>query len=88
MKYKILYISPLGLLEICKRGFHHVQVVANDLPQDTKYIRSFVDGDTSGWGRIGIVIESESFDELKEGDVIPVLLEPVFEKIQQNQVIE
>ena len=80
MRYKILYLHPIVLISICQHGTEHVKVI-NGLPLDTKYIRSFVN-DASGWGRVGVVIESSSFEELKDGDEIPVINpEPVFEKV-------
>jgi len=81
MRHKILYVSPQILIELCKGPSIAAIVVKNVLPSDTKFIRAFNE-DTSGWGQIGLVLESDQFEELKEGDLIPVLPKPVFEKIQ------
>lgn len=67
-------------IEACKNGINKVKVIENTIPKDAKFIRSFTD-DLTGWGRIGIVIESESFEELKDGDVIPIHPDPQFENV-------
>lgn len=78
MKLKILYVSPQFIIELCKWGAKDVEVIDNVLPADTKYIRAFTD-DTTGWGRIGIVIQSDSFPKLQDGQEIPVI-HPLFNK--------
>jgi len=80
MKHKILKISPFMFLSMCKEDTINVRVVANILPKDAKFIRAYTD-DYTGWGYISLIIESESFEEIKEGDVIPILPYPIFEKI-------
>jgi hypothetical protein len=79
MKYKILSVSPHVFLEICKNGCAGVEVIKNAIPQDARYVRAYIEN-LNGWGYVNLVLESESFSELKEGDVIPMLLHPIFEK--------
>jgi hypothetical protein len=84
MKYSILKISSLIFIEICKHGMDKVKVVDNALPEDAKFVRAFVD-DNLGWGRISLVLESESFKDLNEGDEIPILPNPAFEKVYESK---
>lgn len=79
MKYKILFVSPIVLINLFKVGIINVRCVAG-LPEDVKFVRAFTD-DTTGWNKIGLVIESEQFDKLKEGDVIPTFPDPTFENL-------
>lgn len=80
MKYKILKVSPYIFIDMCKYGFDKIRIVKDSLPDDAKFIRAHVD-DVTGWGNISLVIESESFDELKDGDLIPIIPYPTFEKV-------
>lgn len=81
MKYKILYVHPSIILDLCKNGSEKTRVVDGKLPPDTKFIRAFTD-DNTGYGRIGMVIESESFKDLKDGDLIPIVSpDPLFERV-------
>jgi hypothetical protein len=77
LRYRVIYIHPIVFIDLFKYGSEKVKVI-NGLPEDATYIRSFLD-DNSGWGKIGIVIESSSFVELKEGDPMPIH-ETLFEK--------
>lgn len=49
-----------------------------EVPEDMKYVRAFVNDD-SGWGRVGVVVESKTFHDLENGDIIPPM-EILFEK--------
>lgn len=81
MKYSILKISPLIFIKFCQYGSDNIRVVENKLPEDVKFIRAYTE-DHSGWGHISLVLESESFRELKDGDEIPILPYPMFEKVR------
>lgn len=81
MRYAILRISPYFFIEF----FRHDKVVkakisSNILPEDSKFVRAFTGSDA--WGYICLVIESEKFDALKEGDEIPILPYPIFERVE------
>ncbi len=78
MRYKIIYISPIVFIELFKHGSDKVKVI-NGLPIDAMYVRSFTN-DITGWGRIGLVVESAEFEELKDGELIPIH-ETLFEKV-------
>ncbi len=79
MRYAVLRVSPYFLLEMCREGEIHARVIGHAVPDDAKYVRTYVDGT---WGYIKIVIESASFQELKEGDEIPELPSIIFDKVQ------
>ena len=80
MKYKILKVSPFIFLDMCKYGINKIRIVKDAIPDDAKFIRAHTD-DNSGWGNISLVIESELFDELKDGDLIPTIPYPTFERV-------
>ena len=80
MKYKILIVHPSIFIELCKEGLDKIRIVQNAIPNDAKYVRSHLN-DYTGWGNISLVIESESFDNLNDGDEIPVIKHPTFEKV-------
>lgn len=80
MKHKILIVHPQIVIDFCKEGLDKIRIVENAIPKDAKYIRCYLN-DFTGWGNIGIVIESESFEELQNGDEIPVIKHPTFEKV-------
>lgn len=73
-------ISPQVFINFFKHGSDAVRIIKNALPEDATYVRSFVD-DNTGHGRVGLVIESLWFDEVKEGDLIPTLPDVLFEKV-------
>jgi hypothetical protein len=77
MKHAILRVSSYILLELCKNGAEKTRIVKNELPQDAKFIRAGHDQS----GDMFLVIESESFRELKDGDEIPILENPLFERV-------
>jgi hypothetical protein len=79
MKYAILKIHPFLFVEFCKHGADKVTVAENRIPEDAKFVRAFTE-DSTGWGVVSLVLESESFEDLKQGDRIPVLPDPIFEK--------
>lgn len=84
VKHAILYVSPHTFLELCKGLYEtrNVRIIANAVPEDAKFIRAFTTDDVTGWGKIGLVIESESFEEIKEGNLMPTLSNPIFEKVR------
>ena len=53
--------------------------IINPLPEDATIVRIFQD-DTLG--TLNIVLASETFDELNEGDIIPLIQMPQFEHLQ------
>lgn len=80
MRYVILKVSPHFLVDMCRIGESHTKVIEG-LPPDTRFVRAFTD-DITGWGYISLVLESEMFNELVEGQQIPIIPYPVFEKIR------
>lgn len=81
MRYKILKVHNFIFIEMCKLGTEKVRIIKDALPEDTKYVRCYTNDD-SGWGAIYLVIESQTFDELKEGDPIPLIPGPIFERVE------
>ena len=76
MRHKILRVS-FELAANCMRGEHPgYRVVSGEIPKDAKMINI-----RHGWpDTIEILIESEEFPEVKEGEEIP-LLETMFQKV-------
>ena len=70
-------------LDIFTHGTDAVRVVANALPDNVQYVRAFC-SDRTGWGRISLVLSSESWDALHDGAVIPTLPEPLFERVEKS----
>lgn len=80
MRYKILMVHPQVFIDFCKEGLDKMRIVENAIPRDAKFVRAHLN-DFTGWGNIALVIESFLFEDLKEGDEIPVIKHPTFEKI-------
>lgn len=80
MRYKILVLSPYIILEIFKHNVSSVRIIKDTIPEDADFVRAFTN-DPTGWGNIGLIIESDSFDDVKEGEQIPIL-DPQFEKVE------
>lgn len=67
MRYRLLDIHRVLFLHMLEEGEKHYKVVKNPLPAGVKFIRAGHDF----IGRLILVLEHESFDEVKEGDEIP-----------------
>lgn len=79
-RLKILQFNTHGFLMLMKHGSDYPVRVSNPLPSDTVIVRVYQENIV---GDINLIIASESFPELKDGDVIPMLLTPpIFEKIR------
>lgn len=78
-KHAILQTHAQILIDVCKNPHptYKVELIANALPEDAK----FVSGGHDWLGRLYLVVESESFKDLKEGDEIPILPDPMFNRI-------
>ena len=77
MKEAYMRVSFFLLLEICKNGTDGVKIVKNALPQDAEYVRAGYDN----FGNMFVVLRSESFEDIKEGAIMPELPRPEFEKV-------
>jgi hypothetical protein len=62
-----------------KHGTDYPIKIINPLPEDATIIRIFQDGILDN---LNIVIASESFPELKSGDIIPPIEIPLFEQVR------
>ena len=76
-RQKILAVHPHLFLDFHIRGFKGELEIINPIPEDAKFVRVYQDGI---FGVLHIVIESESFPELKDGDEIPLIAKPMFNK--------
>ncbi len=83
MKQKILKISPHIILDIYKKGLGgDVIEVINPIPEDSFIVRT-LQGET--FGDIYVVIQSESFPVLNDGDLIPEVKRPEFSLISRGE---
>ena len=76
MKEACLRVSIYFLLDLCKKGVNHHIKVHNPVPMDAKFLRAGHDQ----YGNLYLVLESEEFKDLQDGDIIPEL-QPLFEKV-------
>lgn len=77
MRLAYLQVSAFLFLEFCKNGADRVRIVANKLPDDARFIRAGHDN----LGSLYLVLESEEFIDLKEGEEIPRLPDVMLEKV-------
>lgn len=70
MRHRMIMFNPQFLVRMMSVDLLPEVIVKNSLPVDTKYVRSFTD-DISGHGRIGIVVESEKFEDISIGERMP-----------------
>lgn len=76
-RYRILYLAPELLIELCKPGPpRFAQVTENPLPDDTRFVRAaFQDPHdlSSTWppNTVAAIVESAEFAEVPEGTLIP-----------------
>jgi hypothetical protein len=78
-KQKILNVSSYFFLEYCKHGFKGEIEVINPIPEDSTLIRVIHE---PVFGNLCFVIHSESFPALKDGDKIPEIEQPLFNKVK------
>lgn len=75
-RLKILKCNTTFFLALLKSGSRDPVKIINPLPKDATITRIFQD---NMLGNLNMVIASESFPELKEGDEIPLITMPLFE---------
>lgn len=83
-RYRIVKCTPEVLISLCKNGilFEETFVTENALPDDAKCVR-IIDqhqDERSGNLYISIVVESVEFDDVPEGEKIPMHPDVVFER--------
>lgn len=77
-RYAYFLCSAEFLVALCKRlGPQTCRLIDHAFPDDAKIIRMGHDS----FGRLIIILESQGFAELADGDEIPRLPDPVFECI-------
>lgn len=80
MRYKRLLVTPQFFVTLCREGLSNVVSVMRDgLPADARFV--YVVGSTTKVEVMELVIWSASFDELAQGDEIPVLPQPKFSRL-------
>ena len=79
MKYRRIQISGLMLIHLCGVGNIFHSKCIEGLPIGARFAYCLPD---SVYG-IYIVVEHESFDELKDGDEIPIHPSPIFERLDR-----
>jgi|CXWL01.1.fsa_nt_gi hypothetical protein len=67
MRLKRFTLSPEGLCHALRTG-SHLKIVGEGVPQDGKVVRVFPNHET---GCIELVVESESYEDLLVGCLIP-----------------
>ena len=80
-KVKYLEVSLYFLQNILKNGEQCVRVT-DGVPEDAKILRVEFPEKPYASPALLLVIESETFEELKPGDLIPKIESPIFEKIK------
>lgn len=80
-KQKILKIHPEFILRFCKWGSDKKVEVLNPIPEDSTLIRIF---QTGTYGELAMVIHSESFPSLKDGDEILEITRPEFLNVERK----
>ena len=68
-KYKQLAVSPITLLEMFKGG--KFEIIKSGLPKDAKLVNLYNAQDRHCFM---FVVESKEFDEVAEGEIIPMLI--------------
>jgi hypothetical protein len=74
-RFKYIAANAEFLIRILRNGCI-MDKVLNPLPEDTQFVR----GGNDAMGNMYIVIQSQSFEELKENDEIPFYGHILFEK--------
>lgn len=79
MKLEIVYLTADMLLEFCQSGTPLIRISSGAIPADARVVRIFVNPEAHN--QIGLVVESEAFEDVSEGYLIPPHRGPYFEKI-------
>lgn len=77
MKHAVLRFNVNIMLEHLKEDSKNMVIKNNPLPNDTKFVR----GGYDCFGNLYLVLESSTFEDIKENDGYPVIPNPEFERI-------
>lgn len=77
MRYKRVMIHPYLFVKWFEEGNEIHAKCIKGLPKDSKF--AYIYQSDSYW--INVVFEHESFEKLKDGDLIPILKSPIFEQL-------
>lgn len=89
-KLAALQVTPEFLIEFCKSGEHHFQVTDHALPADAKIVSVGSVGIEYSVRRhtLLIVLQSEEFQPVPEGQIIPLLPAVQFERNRSTKKLE
>ena len=74
-----MQVSGVFLTGICINGKLPTIEVTEGLPEGTKFAYAIPDMTYGIW----MVVEHESFPELKDGEIIPVIHSPLYRRIEE-----
>ena len=79
MHYRLVPVAGLVLVRMMEEGRQsHVRCI-NGLPSGTRFVEARIAWDQPP--QVLLLVEHESFDRLREGDVIPLHPPPIFEQV-------
>src|SRR5262245_3704230 len=78
VRYAALFVTPEVFAYMSSGSF---KVIANPLPPDFRVVGAFYSEPRHAFG---IVVESEEFEAIKAGDLIPELPPPVFTRLREG----
>ena len=81
MRLRYLPVTADFFIDLCKGGEFHV-ACQNPLPQDARIIRMGHDM----FGQLELVIESQEFGDVEEGDEIPRQPKPLFNRLDVPKI--
>ena len=76
MRYKILEINGLMLVDLFKKSITNFQVVENIIPLDSKFITAYTNM-VGHVGKLAIIIESSEFSDIPDGMPYPKIEYPI-----------
>lgn len=88
MKRAIIQITPELLSEMLIEGREIHLKVENGLPEDVKFINGRYIIDAFGCTVIQLIYESEEFEDISEGGVVPILKPAMFTRMECGEAVE
>lgn len=77
MRYKLLKVSPILILNFCQVKEVHFLITNHLIPKSARVVRTYVDAD----GLIVMIVQDESFDKVESLFEIPEIPTPTFETV-------
>ena len=87
-RWVVLQVTPEFLVEMCKwTSVQQFYVNGNALPQDAHMVGAAEHRNSTHWsgerGMFMIIIESELFEPVPFGEMLPILNPPTFQRVEQ-----